>query len=375
MRVLFIITNLARGGAERFVLDLITYLHNHTTIEYRLAVLDDTNLYPEYPIESLNLTNIEYVPFSFRKKNRNEAFSKLLDEFQPTVIHTNLFMAEFVTCLDVRKDIAYVCHGHDNMFQYKRLSFREWFNKKQFLNRLDYFVLWYKKYRHVTTHFIANSEHTYAFYAKNVPKQLQKNVHLIQYGFNYDQYAASESKIPLGTLKLVNVGSYQKKKNQAFFVDVAKALVARNVDFEINLIGHGELYDSVAQRIEEENLGSYIFQRGMQTNVHEWYHQSDLYIHAATYEPFGLVFLEAMAAGLPVVTLDGKGNRDIIELDKNGYLFYDQDPEKFADKIIEYASNKARYQEMSLYAQHYAEQFAAPTKMQEMVDFYTSISR
>jgi len=373
MRILFIINNLARGGAERFVLDLITYLNENTSIEYRLAVLDDTNLYTEYDVQTLNITNINYVPFSIRKKNRNEAFSNILDEFQPDIIHTNLFLSEFVTSLDVRKNVTYVCHGHDNMFQYARLTLGQFFSKKRLMNRLDYLLLWYKKYRHVNTHFIANSKHTFDFYSINVPKKQRDHVHLIQYGFNFEQYAVSEKKVPNEKIKLVNVGSYQVKKNQQFFIQVAKELIARNVDFEINLIGHGELFDSIEKKIKEERLESYILQQGIQTNVHEWYQKSDIYIHAATYEPFGLVFLEAMASGLPVITLDGKGNRDIIAEDQNGYLFYEQNAKKFADKIIEYATDKKKYQQISAQAVAFAKQFDASIKMREMIDFYQRI--
>ena len=112
----------------------------------------------------------------------------------------------------------------------------------------------------------------------------------------------------------------------------------------------------------------------MQSNVQEWYKNSDLYIHAATYEPFGLVFLEAMAAGLPVVTLDGKGNRDIIQEDKNGYLFFEQNPEQFADKIIEYSRDKDKYKQISNYAQEYAKQFDSSTKTEELITFYKTIT-
>ena len=39
--------------------------------------------------------------------------------------------------------------------------------------------------------------------------------------------------------------------------------------------------------------------------VEKYLWDSDIYVHPALYEPFGLVLLEAMAAGLPVVSLDG----------------------------------------------------------------------
>lgn len=373
MRILYIINNLAKGGAERFVLDLVTYLHQHTTIEYRLAVLEDVNEYEEYDVESLNLTNIEYVPFSFRKKNRNEKLTQLVNDFQPDIVHSNLFLSEFVTSYDIRPTIKYVCHGHDNMHQFAPLSFRQLFDKKRLLNRLDYRVLAYKKYRKAETYFIANSEHTFDYYSKNVPRNQQNNVRLVQYGFNYDKYFHQKQIAPIDKIRLVNVGSYQVKKNHAFFIDLAIELKNKGVNFEINLIGHGTEFEAIKNKIAEFQLEEYVFLRGLQSNVQEWYQQSDLYIHAATYEPFGLVFLEAMAAGLPAITLDGKGNRDIIENDKNGFLFDEQDAGKFADKIIEYTSDNEKYAQISRYAQEYAKQFDAPVKMKELIAFYEAI--
>ena len=43
-------------------------------------------------------------------------------------------------------------------------------------------------------------------------------------------------------------------------------------------------------------------------------------MHSASYEPFGLVLLEAMAAGIPCVSIDGGGNRDIIINGENGFI-------------------------------------------------------
>lgn len=373
MRILYIINNLAKGGAERFVLDLITYLHQHTAIEYRLAVLEDVNEYEEYDVETLNLTNIEYVPFSFRKKNRNDKLTELINAFEPEIIHSNLFLSEFVTCYDVRKEIKYVCHGHDNMHQFAPLTFRQLFNKKRFLNRLDYRVLASKKYRKCKTYFIANSQNTFDYYSKNVPRNQRKNVRLLQYGFNFEKYFHQKQIAPIEKIRLVNVGSYQVKKNHAFFVDLAIALKNKGVHFEINLIGHGTEFEAIKNKIAEFQLEEFVFQRGLQSNVQDWYQQSDLYIHAATYEPFGLVFLEAMAAGLPAITLDGKGNRDLIENDKNGFLFEEQDAGKFADKIIEYASDSDKYGQISRYAQEFSKQFDAASKLKDLIDFYSSI--
>ena len=82
----------------------------------------------------------------------------------------------------------------------------------------------------------------------------------------------------------------------------------------------------------------------------------------------GLVLLEAMAAGLPVVTLDGGGNRDLVIDGKNGYLIEKQDPKEFADRILEIYQNK----EMSHFNAEYAKQFDIVAYCEKLVEIYQS---
>lgn len=373
LKILFTISSLGKGGAERFLLDLITELDNYSNIKYKIAVCNKEIKYEEF-INHPKAVFLNYQPFSLHRKNFNQKYTELLNDFQPDIIHANLFLGEFVTAYDVHPNIKYVCHGHDNMIQFFPLKGKDYFSKEKILHALEYRFLKKQKYAKVPTYFIANSEDTKAFYERVLPKNQQKNVSLIGLGFDYDKFYRPKTEIfPNKKLRLINVGSYQPKKNQTFAIDITAELKEKGVDFELNLIGFGSEYDNVRKKIEEKELTNYVFQRGLQSNVQEWYQNSDIYLHTAYYEPFGLVFLEAMAAGLPIVTLDGKGNRDIIENDKNGYLFHEQNATKFADKIIEIANNREKYQALSGYAQEYAKQFDVKIKTKELVEFYYSL--
>jgi len=64
-----------------------------------------------------------------------------------------------------------------------------------------------------------------------------------------------------------------------------------------------------------------------------------------------------MAAGLPVITLDGKGNRDLIEEGKNGYMIFEQNAELFAQTIIDMWNDKVKYKPLSEFAQEFARSF------------------
>lgn len=375
LKILYTITDLGKGGAERFLLDLITDLDaNYPFIEYRIAVADKIIKYDEFK-ENPNIHFVNYQPFTFKQligleKTENKEYTQLLDEFQPDIIHSNRFLGEFMTLLDLRSEISYVCHGHDNMIQYRPFTFKTILNKQRLLWWLEYRFLRRKKYKNHPTYFIANSKDTESFYRTNLPSAQKKNVHLLPLGFNYNQHFKQKEYKVIDKIIINNVASYLPKKNQQFIVDIAEVLKAKNIDFVINLIGHGVEFENVQEKIKAKGLENHVLQHGLQANVEEWNQQADIYLHTAYYEPFGLVFLEAMAAGLPVICLDGKGNRDIIENDKNGYLFEEQDAEAFANKIIAYASDPEKYKEISLYAQEYSKKFDVSIRNKELVGFY-----
>ncbi|MCZ2336886.1 MAG: glycosyltransferase family 4 protein [Chitinophagales bacterium] len=373
MKVLYIINNLTIGGAERFLMDLLEELRHHPEIDYRLAILEDHFAFQEYSLDESRLVNLHYTPFSLRKQNINRNLKILIDSFSPQIIHTNLFLSEFVTAHDVRENIKYVCHGHDNMPQFLPWSFKTLFSKERFLNYIEYTYLIKHKYKKCPTYFIANSKHTETYYKRVLPPSQKENVRLIQYGFYYEKFYNPRKCFNTEKIGILNVGSYQPKKNQTFAIDIAEALRNKGVDFELNLIGHGSEFDTITNKIREKGLSDFVFQRGAQSPVQPWYKNADVYLHTAYYEPFGLVFLEAMAAGLPVVTLDGKGNRDIILNGKNGYLFEEKNADRIAEAIIALTGNKETYQAVSSFAQSYARQFDIKIKTKELLDFYQSI--
>jgi glycosyltransferase EpsD len=75
--------------------------------------------------------------------------------------------------------------------------------------------------------------------------------------------------------------------------------------------------------------------------------EADIYVHSALYEPFGIVFIEAMSTGLPIVTLDGKGNRDIIDHGVNGFMVADSAVDVFSRHIIDLLNDDSLYQKIS----------------------------
>ena len=97
-----------------------------------------------------------------------------------------------------------------------------------------------------------------------------------------------------------------------------------------------------------------------------------VYLHTAKDEPFGLVLLEAMACGLPVVCTDGGGNRDLIEEGVNGYLVQQRNPELLADKIEWLINNDNDRIRMAKAGQEFALNFKIEDYAKKVLEIYTT---
>jgi glycosyltransferase involved in cell wall biosynthesis len=216
-------------------------------------------------------------------------------------------------------------------------------SKRTLLEYLERRQLFWRKYSRVPTHFVANSDDTLAFLRRVLPPRMRPLVHHIPYGFSFARFERPFGMPGVRTggqpLRLVNVGSFQEKKNQALAVAVVRELALTHGAVELDFIGDGPTRPRVEALVRQLGLDSSVRFRGNVDDVERWLWRSDLYLHTAWYEPFGLVFLEAMAAGLPIVALDGRGNRSLIRHGENGLLVQQQQPSHFVAKILEVVSD------------------------------------
>lgn len=371
LRVLFLITDLGKGGAERFLIDLCRALRNRPGVEFVIGSLFDDNQYRDLTA-GLPIAQLHYTPFSYTKRQDYPEYEQLLRSFRPHVVHTHRYLAEFLSAHHVTRDVAYVCHGHDNMVQFAPLTPAALFRKAALTNRLEKAYLISRKYRRARTWFVANSTHTLRYYQAVLPRFMRDDVRLLQYGFDYGRFRSDTIRAPSPgePLRIINVGSFQEKKNQIFIVRIADELRKAGLDFQVDLLGDGALRPTVQQAVERMGLQDRIFLRGNVDRVEDWLRRSHVYLHTAVYEPFGLVLLEAMAAGLPCVVLDGKGNRDILQHGRNGFVFEAQDAGAFAACLGELARSPESYTAMASHARAFASDFDIAPVADRFVAFY-----
>jgi len=372
LRIVQVVPNLRKGGTERLVLDICNELKKRDNVKVKLLILHPENDYfflsKDNDIESCNSSVIPSI--SGRNKVELSDYLRIVSEFRPQVIHSHLFEAEMVSRWDVLPGVRYFTHCHDNMKQFKRFTFNTLMHKKTLTDFYERTLL-FQRYGHCNNHFIAISKDTNRYLEQNLPGQLRKITWLpnaIDYArFYYDQKKNIQSNC---TVRLVNIGSFVDKKNQIFLVRVVDQLRASGYDVVLDLLGDGENCGLIEREIGLLGLQKHVSLHGNVDNVEDFLQKADIYVHSALYEPFGLVLLEAMAAGLPVICLDGGGNRDIIEEGKNGFMVYEQNAKKFADKIIQLANDSILYEKISKYAKEFAQRYDIKEYVNKLIDIY-----
>jgi len=371
LKILFAITNLNKGGAERIALDICNELKSRSNVELKLVVFEAQN---EYPFLTKDLDIIlcnSKISYSILGKDKHEVsrFEAIVNDFKPNVIHTHLQVAEHLARQIPHKEILYISHYHENCLLNILPLSKILSNKKDFVFEYDRRQL-LKKYRKCNNHFIAISKDMEEFLFRALPPDLH-TIKLLPNAIDFNRFHQKEQKVIEGNeLRLVTVGSLVDKKNQVFLVDVMKRLLAHGIHAHLDILGDGENKQKILEEINKAGLNETISVRGKVDKVEEYLHRAHIYVHPALYEPFGLALLEAMAAGLPCVSLDGKGNRDIMIDGMNGYMVETPDAGLFAHRITELWNNRELYGRMSHYAVDFAKKYDIKQYVDRLLAFY-----
>jgi glycosyltransferase involved in cell wall biosynthesis len=161
--------------------------------------------------------------------------------------------------------------------------------------------------------------------------------------------------INLEKIALIFVGRFAKEKNPHIPILVVKRLKEKGYNVNLNLVGDGELKANMEELIQKLGLNENVKMFGWikdRRKLFEILKESDILVFTSKPgEGLGLVILEAMSQGLPVITTKCGGSGEVIEDGINGYLvnyLTDEDiANKFVEKIEFLIKNSEIYEQIS----------------------------
>ncbi len=147
-----------------------------------------------------------------------------------------------------------------------------------------------------------------------------------------------------GSPRMLFLGRLEERKGPHLLLEALPAVFRAFPEAVAWLVGEGPLRPQLEQRVAQHPMlrgRVHFWGRAREADVPRLYRSADLYVSPATGgETFGIVLLEAMACGTPVVAGDNPGYRQVIQHGINGMLVDPTNARAFAETLIQVLSRK-----------------------------------
>ena len=136
--------------------------------------------------------------------------------------------------------------------------------------------------------------------------------------------------------KILSAGRLSKIKGFDVLLEIASIIKGKSISFEWHIYGKGEEYNRLKRVINEKGLNKHVFIHDRVDHLEDVMKDYGVFALTSRKESFGMVLLEAINEGMPVISFDCKfGPGEIIKNGQNGYLVKEGDKQGFAEKLIE----------------------------------------
>lgn len=328
MKIMYLLYSFTIGGTEKLVSDICNEISKNN--EVHLFIVN--NHYDEAMISRIS-SNVKVISYG-RKVGSKKRIRTMIDIYSYCksnnidVVHCNAFntpeLLILTKILSKNTKIVYTIH---DVNQYStlgkiRVMYRNW----------------------LCDSIIAISQSVYddiVFYGAD-----SKKTHIVYNAINMEHFQPMEHKVKHSPFTIGNVARIDvSKKGQDILMD-AITLIIDKYNFRCIFAGapakgNQEEFLKLKERAKNDfkNFGCDVNFIGSITDVAGFLEKIDLFVLPSRFEGFGISLVEAMSMGIPCISSDINGPREIIGNNERGYLFESGSSEKLADRIIYVMNN------------------------------------
>lgn len=369
MRILYVTTVSSTMGF--FTQHVKMLLQQGHTVDFACNVTKPID--PEFIMRGCRVHDLSLSRSPFTKANCRgyKQLKKTIQEGQYDVIHTHTPIASALVRVACRrnKDIKVIYTAHGFHF-YKGASWLNW---------LFYYPVekWLSRYTDVL---ITINKEDYerakrSFKAGRIEYVPGVGVDVEKYGSVVVDRKAKRKELGLAEddFVLVSTGELNDNKNHKTVIQAVHRL--NNPSVKYLICGEGPLKNELLNLVQELGLEHQVMLLGYRTDIIEINHIADVFVFPSFREGLSVALMEAMACGLPVVCSDIRGNRDLIEDGKGGFLVEPKDVAGFAQSIKSLSENSALSKRMGQHNIVRVRDFNTSIVLRHMKDIYKNVSK
>lgn len=308
-RILHFITGLETGGAEtqllRILPEIQKYHENRVCCLRRRGSVGKLLERNGVPVHYLDAKSVFDIFVIFR-------FYKVIKNFTPEIlvtylIHADLFGRIVGRLFGIKKII---CSKRGALLQWEWLSFYDRLTKK------------------LVTHYLVQTETAKKEWMNKLKINGSKFT-VIPNGIDTNSYQTvinitakkNELQIKEDLFVISCVGRLRRGKGHEILIEAFERIFKNNDKIILLIVGNGEKEEDLKNITTSHASKNNIYFLGFRTDVSEILAISDLFVMPTEKEGMSNAIIEAMVAGVPVITTNIPENRDIIENQKSGILF------------------------------------------------------
>lgn len=300
-KVLIVVPTLGAGGGEKFVMDLANGM-DRSTFQVKILVLypESGTIFDRFAAE--NGLDVIYLDKKLGLDCTMLAkVWRIVRDYAPDVIHSNLDTMLYLLPSYRRQQIK--------LHTVHTMADKEAAGLQRIVRKIAFWFVGVKPVAISST--VADSIcDIYGIRRHKVP--------VVCNGVVCSRYALpkKESK----KVRLISVGSLYAVKNFPFLIHCFAAVRQKNANVHLTLVGDGVQRKELETLIRHLGLEQDVTLTGTVADVENYLADADIYVASSIFEGLPLSVLEAMAAGLPVISTNVGGIAEIVHNGRNGML-------------------------------------------------------
>jgi len=235
------------------------------------------------------------------------------------------------------------------------------------------------------THIFTISQFNKNFILNKLGTRYENKIRVIHCGINLERFSFVENRPELVENNLINIlsiGRLTGIKGFSYLLKALKLLHDDNIDFHCRIIGDGPLKSELNQLAEQLGISRYISFLGSKKTeeIPGYLKSADVFILACAqdklegHDGIPIVFMEAMACGVPVIGTSISGIPELIRDRETGFCANPEDPVSIKDNLLYYANHQTEVEKMRFAARKLIEnEFNINIVCKQLRDAYQSL--
>lgn len=371
INVLYIITKLELGGAQKICLSLFNGLQNSGANSLLISGAEGKLVESVKNLDNVILLNNFKREVSlkiFWNEIKNfvtlvKEIKKLKNKYPDLIVHTHSTKAGIIgrwaaLFAGVKKRIhtihGYAFHAHQNKIIWAFIYLTELITSL------------------ITTHFVCVSSADVQTGKKLFPR-FKKKYSIIRAAVEWEKFTTAikvnknEDKFIFGT-----VACFKKQKNIFDLLKAFKEVYSKNNNCSLEIVGDGHLRAQIEEWITNNNLTGNITLHGWQENVAPIMLNWHAFILSSLWEGLPCAIVEARLLKLPVLAYDTGGIKDVIIQGKNGFLYKQGDWIGLGNGMLELSKNSDLQNNFQIYNEDLTE-FHDANMIKKHFNLYSSL--